>query len=115
MTKSRKHKIPKDRILIISILSIFLLIFLTYGYSLIKKQEEHKRNLPLIITKKEEDPEYNAYCDSDIKYDFVNSADLKGDIMVREVLVTITNTKTDPFYKWTLKIFYLLTIQLSLV
>ena len=105
----KKIKWDKNTILIALLIIVFLMLFATYIYSLVKKDHlrkhgEKESSEEKEILKAEDDPMYNKYCKGEIKYVSDNKLKKGGLGYTQSIVITLTNNSDNPYTSWTIRI-----------
>ena len=104
----KRRKPNKNTTFIILIIAIFILVFSTYIYSLIKGDTNPHNEKELaderVIEKPEEDKDYNSYCNINIEYTPLSPPKRKGNILTQDVSITLTNNSEQEYTSWQFKI-----------
>ncbi len=104
----RRKKLDKNTIFLSLIIAIFVLVFSTYIYSLIKGDLNPHNTKELvdevIITKPEEDKEYNSYCNVSINYTLMSTPKRVDNHYTQDILITLTNNSEEEYTSWQFKI-----------
>ena len=104
----KRRKPSKNNIFIILIIAIFILVFSTYIYSLIKGDTNPHNEKELadekVIEKPEEDKDYNSYCNISIEYTPTNAPKRKDTFLTQDVSITLTNNSDQEYTSWQFKI-----------